>query len=111
MPTERERRFVLNEAMFRTANERAAAWEERHEEGDGIELYYCECSNLDCRDKVPLKAADYERVRQDSTHFFVFPGHEIPDVESVIEEHETWLVVRKNPEVSELAEATDERSP
>ena len=110
MATDREERLVLNEAMFRTANERAAAWEERHSDDD-VELYYCECANPDCRDKVPLRRADYERVREDPTQFFIAPDHEVPDIESVIEEHEKWVVIRKAPEVRGIAQATDERSP
>jgi hypothetical protein len=48
-------------------------------------------------------------VRSNSSHFFVVPGHEIPDVETVIESHEDWVVVKKNPEVREIAEETDPR--
>ena len=110
MPSEREKRIALNEALFRTANERAAAWEERHEEGAEVELYQCECADLHCREKVPLGKPEYERVRQDPTLFFVVPGHEIPEVETVVEEHEGWAVVRKAPETHAIVKATDERS-
>jgi hypothetical protein len=110
MATEREERVVLNEALFRTANERAAAWEERHEKPDEVELYHCECADVDCRQKVPLLVADYERVRSDPTQFFVIRGHELPDVESVIETHDEWAVIRKDPEVHEIARATDDRN-
>jgi hypothetical protein len=109
--TEREERLMRNEALFRTANERAAAWEERHEEPNEVELYHCECADLECREKVPLTVGDYERVRADSTQFFVLPGHELPDVETVIETHAEWAVIRKDPEVQGIAEATDDRSP
>ena len=110
MATEREERFVLNEAMFRTANERAAGWEERQGQTEEVEPYYCECAKLDCREKLSLRGADYEAVRQDPTHFLVARGHEFPDVETVIEEHGSWVVVQKDPEVHGLAEATDERT-
>ena len=111
MPTEQEARIAENEAMFRIANERAAGWEERHAEPGDVELYQCECASLECRDKVGLRKADYERVRQDPTQFFVLPGNEIPDVETVVEEHEAWLVVQKDPETHPIAQATDERTP
>jgi hypothetical protein len=109
--TQREERIVLNEAMFRTANERAAAWEEREGQSDEVELFYCECASLECREKVALSGAEYEGVRKDPTHFLVARGHDVPDVETVIEEHEEWVVVQKDPEVQGLAEATDHRSP
>ncbi len=111
MATAREERFVLNEAMFRAANERAAAWEERQGQSEEVEPYYCECASLNCQEKVLLRGADYEGVRQDPTLFLVARGHNVPDVETVIEEHGTWVVVQKDPEVHGLAEATDERTP
>ena len=109
MPTEREERVVLNEALFRAANERAAAWEERQDRPGDAELYHCECADLDCREKVLIPASEYERVRSESSLFFVIPGHEIPDVETVIETNEHWAVIRKDPEVRRLAEETEKR--
>lgn len=102
--------MVLNEAMFRTANERAAAWEERQGKEDESELYYCECASLDCKEKVSLTGAEFEGVRQDPRHFFVVRGHDFKDVETVIEEHGEWVVVRKDRKFQGLAEATDERT-
>jgi hypothetical protein len=106
--TEREERIAENETLFRGANERMRDWEERDRD-DATELYFCECADTECNEKVRLRAADYERVRSNSSHFFVVPGHEIPDVETVIESHEDWVVVKKNPEVREIAEETDPR--
>jgi hypothetical protein len=110
MASERDERLARNEALFRVANERAAAWEERQGQDEEPEVYYCECANPDCRQNVSLLHADYERVRRDPTHFFVVPGHEAPEVESVIEEHDDWMVVRKDPETHPIAQGTDPRS-
>ena len=108
MGTGREERLASNEALFRFANERMRRWEERHEEGER-ELYFCECADPDCREKVALGVEDYERVRASSRHFFVLPGHEQPDVETVVDQHEGWLVVRKPEAVAETVDATDPR--
>jgi ligand-binding SRPBCC domain-containing protein len=108
MPTPREERLVNNEALFRAANERMAAWEEQHAE-EPAEPYFCECAEPSCREKVLLHRNEYEQVRSDSLRFFVVAGHEIPDVETVIEEHDGWVVVEKDPEVVDLAVATDPR--
>jgi hypothetical protein len=43
-------------------------------------------------------------------HFFVVPGHEVVDIETVIESHEEWIVLEKAPEVREIVEATDPRT-
>ena len=108
MASAREERLARNEAMFRVANERMAAWEESHAD-DAVELYSCECANPECREKVPLRRADYERVRADSRHFFAVPGHETPDVERVVEPHERWSVIEKAPAVGELVRSLDPR--
>ena len=36
-------------------------------------------------------------MRADPTHFVVLPGHELLDVVTVIERHDTFNVVRKDP--------------
>ena len=108
MASVRDERLALNEALFRGANERMAAWEER-ERGKAVELYYCECADPKCRQKVRLRGSDYERIRSDSSHFVLVPGHEVPDIETVIESHEDWVVIEKEPEVREITEGTDPR--
>ena len=95
--------------MFRLGNERMAGWDERHED-EQSELYFCECADLDCKKRVRMEEADYEAVRSNPRRFLVLPGHEIPDVETVIEEHDGWLVIEKAPEVTETVEALDPRS-
>ncbi len=110
MATERQTRIARNEAMFREANERAKAWEERHDGPDSeVELYFCECGKADCLEKVSLREADYERVRSDPRRFVIVPGHELLDVETVIERNEGWAIVEKVPEVSRTVEARDPR--
>jgi hypothetical protein len=107
--SDRKDRLALNEALFRAANERMADWEERHRI-EATELYFCECADPECRQKVPLRESDYERIRSNSDQFVVVPGHDVADVESVIESHEEWAVVEKEPEVREIVEATDPRT-
>jgi hypothetical protein len=108
VPSERAERLADNESLFRLANERMADWEER-DRADSRELYFCECGRRDCREKVELVKADYERVRSDSGDFFVVPGHEFLEVETIVERHDDWVRVRKNPEVRERVEAADPR--
>jgi hypothetical protein len=109
VPTPREERIASNEALFRLANERMAGWEER-QESDSPELYLCECGDPDCKQKVALSPAEYEQVRSNSRRFFVVAGHEALDVESVLERHGDWLLIEKDPEVTELVEKLDPRN-
>jgi hypothetical protein len=108
VPTPREERIASNEALFRHANERMAGWEER-QESEGPQLYLCECADPDCKQKVALSRPEYEAARSDSRRFFVVSGHEVLDVESVIENHGEWLLIEKDPEVTELVEDLDPR--
>jgi hypothetical protein len=100
----REKRIARNETMFREANERAKSWEERHRLHSEGELYFCECGDRECLEKVRLAKADYERIRMDPTHFVVIPGHEVSEVETVIEAHEGWAIVEKAPEVRDIVD-------
>lgn len=94
--------------MFRIANERMANWDETHAE-EAAEPYFCECANPDCRERISLRRADYERIRSNSRYFFVIPRHETADVDSVIETHEDWLLIEKGPSVTGLIESLDPR--
>ena len=108
MGSAREERLAANEAMFRLANERMSGWEELRIK-ENVELYSCECADLDCRQKLGLTKEDYESVRSDSRRFLIARGHEIPDVETVVEEHGDWAVIEKAPEVTETVERLDPR--
>jgi hypothetical protein len=106
--TPREERIAGNEAMFRFANERMSKWGEMHAD-ENVELYFCECADEECREKITLRKSEYEGVRADSHRFVIVPGHEVPDVETVVETHEGWAVIEKAPEVAETVEKLDPR--
>jgi len=106
--SERERRIGMNEALFRQVNERIS------ELGDGYEAptleIICECGDIDCGDRFEIAQQAYEQLRSDPTLFAVIPGHEIPDVEDVVEESHQYLVVRKHAgDPAQVARATDPR--
>ena len=56
-----------------------------------------------------LRKADYERVRSDSRRFVIIQGHELPDVETVIERNGSWAIIEKAPEVTDIVDALDAR--
>jgi len=50
-------------------------------------------------------------IRSDSTTFAIVKGHEIPDVEEIVERRRAYDVVRKiSAEAQEAAEKTDPRT-
>jgi hypothetical protein len=102
----REERIARNEVLFREVNERVK--DLTPSEG-GIE-FICECGDEECIDRVSLSADEYERVRSDPVEFFVKPGHEILDVEEVVETHDHYLLVRKHVIERNIARQTDPRA-
>ena len=106
-----EHRIGRNEALFRHVNEQVATLNESFGDLTGTVSVVCECGNQSCIEQIELALAEYERVRADSTWFAVKPGHEIPDVEHVLERHDRYWVVQKDPgEAAEVARRLDERA-
>jgi hypothetical protein len=107
---ERVRRIALNEAAFRAVNEQIAPLSESFADlgvDDDVPVV-CECGELSCLVQFPIPIEEYRRVRADPVLFVIQPGHERPEAEEVVEEHEGWVVVRKRPGVGEaVARATD----
>jgi hypothetical protein len=106
MDKERKERFARNEAVFREVNERI---EELTRESESLALM-CECGNPQCKEPLRLTVAEYERVRQEPTHFLVAPGHVIPEIEAVVDGTERFEVVRKLAGEGAFARKTDPRS-
>jgi hypothetical protein len=110
MSDERARRVGLNEGLFRQVNEQIESLNERFGEPDTMSVV-CECGDGQCTERIEISLGDYERVREDPLLFVILPGHEIPDVESIVEHADGWDVVRKyNGEAVRVAENTDPRS-
>jgi hypothetical protein len=57
-----------------------------------------------------MSLVEYELVRGDPLHFLVLPGHELEDVEDVVERGDGFTVVRKRDGAAQVAAATDPRS-
>lgn len=106
----RAERIGRNEVLFRDVNERLRDVGESFslvaERGD----FVCECGDLTCAEPVRMPLAEYERIRSHPTWLFVVPGHESPDLESVIESHGGYDIIAKHPgDPAELAAAEDPR--
>ncbi len=73
-------------------------------------VFVCECGHLGCSELVEIPLGEYEAVRTSFDRFLVVPGHEIDEVDEVVERHERYLVVMKRePEAREMAKASDPR--
>lgn len=107
----REERLARNESLFRSVNERIeeVAAPARGDEDHQFE-FFCECSNAGCNLLLPMTVSEYEAVRKDPRQFIVAPGHELPDIETVVVRERTYEVVRKQGEAAEFVTEHDPRS-
>ena len=105
---EGERRAAKNQALFREANER-----EREINDSGLWLaFVCECAGEACVEQIELTPEEYEKIRENPTHFAIAPGdrHVVPDVERVVAQHQRYWVVDKVGVAGAVAERLDPRS-
>jgi hypothetical protein len=103
-----KQRVAMNEASFRKVNEGM----EVGQDPAGLLTFICECGRMGCTRMIELTRAEYEAIRANPRRFAVLAGHEIDDVEDVVERHDRYLVVEKagDPE-AEIVEHTDPRRP
>jgi hypothetical protein len=74
-------------------------------------VFVCECGHVGCNSTIELTIAAYESVRSGFERFLVVPGHELEDIEDIVERHETYLVVAKRDgQAVTIAAVTDERA-
>jgi hypothetical protein len=105
----RAARLAANEA--RRENERSIRPDdEQWVIGSRLLELECECADPDCGAKLRLTNRGYAEVRRDALAFLVAPGHEIPDIEEVLQRTDDLYVVRKLGVGAQVAEQTDPRS-
>src|SRR5207253_1730469 len=71
--------------------------------------FVCECgAGQSCDARVRMRLAEYEQVRTQNDRFAVYPGHEIEDIEHVVERGEGYVIVDKVRELEPFV-ADDQR--
>jgi hypothetical protein len=95
-------RLVKSQILFREVNERV-----RETVGtfEGPLEFLCECSNEDCVETVALELAEYEGIRAHRNLFFVVTGHEVLDVNRVVDQGDGYLLVEKIVAADEVIRA------
>ena len=104
----RRERLAANQSRFREINERLVTdlGVMRTEASEEIEAV-CECGHLRCDASVTLPRDAYEAVRSDSRMFVIAPGHDLPEVESVVDEHGAYAIVKKHEDLADLLQRSD----
>jgi hypothetical protein len=83
---------------------------ERGTRGAGAAVFVCECGKLGCNATVELTIAEYEEVRSGFERFLVIPGHQLEEIEEVVERYDDYLVVAKRDgRAVAIAAVTDDR--
>jgi hypothetical protein len=88
--------MARNEALFREVNERIEDVQEGFA-AQGRTDFLCECGSEDCTQPISLTLAEYEQIRRNPKHFVVLPGHDVVDLERVVERRDRYAVVEKLP--------------
>ncbi len=102
------KRQAENESVFREANEKVQADLENfttlaYSEGqadlaptqDMVLNFCCECSDENCRERIPMSIGEYSRLHQDRHNFIISPNHETPAIEFPVAKRKRFWLVRK----------------
>lgn len=109
MEGKKQRRAAANEATIRDVNEGIERGQWPGDEDTPVG-FRCECARLGCNRLVELSVREYEEIRANPRRFVVVPGHESPDVETVIATRQGYVIVEKQDQAGEVAERHDPRA-
>jgi hypothetical protein len=89
----RAERVAQNERLFRRLNEQIRRVERpsAHETLDAV----CECADQSCFLHLSIPVAEYERLRRNPRRFAIAPGHEVAELETVVDRYDGYIVVEK----------------
>jgi len=104
----KQRRAAANEATIRDVNEGIERGQWPGEEDSPVG-FRCECARLGCNRLIELTVREYEEIRAHPRRFVLVPGHEFPDVETVVETGPRYVIVEKLDQAGEVAEQHDPR--
>ena len=103
----REERSAKNEALLREVNDRIEeVGQHLRVLPDGERLdFRCECGRPSCEEFISMPVAEYEHVRADNDRFAVVPGHQDDEIERVVEQGESYVIVDKLPDAERFVGA------
>jgi hypothetical protein len=96
-------RAARNEETFRGVNLQIEQGAAQH----GVERrlpFHCECGSSPCFETVELAPDEYDRIAAHRFRFVIVPGHELPDIETVVWVGDRYAVVEKQGEARERIE-------
>jgi 5-bromo-4-chloroindolyl phosphate hydrolysis protein len=106
---ERQVRAARNQSMFRAINEQMTKLNEAFHAATATYVIACECADTSCIRTLDIATEEYEAIRKEPNRFAVLAGHVYPEVETVTEETERYVVVEKFATAALVAQALDPR--
>jgi hypothetical protein len=106
---DQEERLAKNEALFRALNENIRDLASGLRGREPFE-FICECATSGCFERLSLTLEEYERIRQDGTHFLLAKGHEDIAIEQVVARRDGYVVVEKDGVAGLVADEGDPRA-
>ncbi len=109
-----EKKQIENEMIFRRTNEKVGTDLDEldtmyKKDGDddlvrneNMSLTYkCECSDENCVERIPMELTMYQDIHTNRKMFIIKPGHQVKNIERVIDKNVDYYVVKKNKIIPE----------
>ena len=108
MEGKRQQRAGAGESAIRDVNEGIERGQWPGDEDSPVG-FRCECARVGCNLLVELTVRQYEQIRSHPRRFVVVPGHEVPDVETVVATRPGYVIVEKRDQAGAVAKPRDDR--
>ena len=96
-------RLAQNESFFRDVNDKINKKAESHGTDTHLYVFFCECSDPACVERVELTLSEYEHVRAEPTRFVVKNNHVVREIEHIVESVPDHMVIEKHGEAGRVA--------
>jgi hypothetical protein len=107
---DRREQIARNESRFREVNETLDEGLRKVSSVHGdLAGFVCECGDTACSKLVYASLGKYEEVRASPRRFLIAPGHELADLEDVVEQGPRYTVIEKHDDVTDIVKGTDPR--
>jgi hypothetical protein len=94
--------MALNQVAYRDAN-RTLLRAGGTGDADWVSIL-CECGRRSCRRLLRVSSPEYEAVQVNRRRFVVEPGHEVDEIDEVVEDRPRFRVVELRPDFDYLVE-------
>jgi hypothetical protein len=71
--------------------------------------FLCECADMDCTEIISLTVEEYESIRKYPERFPIKHGHQVEEIERVVEEYHRYVVVEKVELAADVARKLNPR--